>query len=207
MSIRPLAHDTGFSLLEALIAVAILAAIAAVLMPAVSTAVRTESRAAGRIASVETRATAEALVRDLMLHALRAPQAESGGSFAGTATEMSGLTLGAGSARPTRISLSLEAGRLELSVSSDDPALVALGAVVVAENIAGAQFGYFGIADESTTAAWYREWDANGPPRLVRLDMTGIDGSAQRIEALVGGNGEFECRFDSGRGVCLGDNQ
>ena len=78
---------------------------------------------------------------------------------------------------------------------------------MIAEDVPRVRFFYFGDADDGREQAWREDWDLPLPPQLVALEIDAWDGGRQRIEARIGGAGAFDCRFDSGQGVCLGDTE
>ncbi|WP_417493250.1 type IV pilin protein [Maricaulis sp.] len=200
-------HSAGFTLMEALIAVVILAGIAAVLVPAVSTAVRVEARASNLIVGLETQAGTEDLLRELLLRAHRPPRAASAGQLEGTPTSVSFLTLATAAGTPQPARLEFESGRLELTLPRLEDRSRAPQGIVLADELERARFRYFGDIEDGRGTVWHESWDHPAPPQLVGLDLLSRDGSRNRIEARVGGAGAFDCRFDSGQGICLGDTE
>ncbi|SDL67668.1 hypothetical protein [Maricaulis salignorans] len=197
----------GFTLMEALIAVVILAGIAAVLVPAVRTAVRVEARAAGLVEGLETHAAIEDLMRELLLRAYRAPRSDGQGQFRGSATSLSFLTLATAADFPEPVRLDYDSGQLELTLPHRAGTPSNAYRFVLVEDVERARFSYFGDADDGRGQAWQSVWDQPAPPQIVALDIQARNGSAKRIEARIGGAGAFDCRFDSGQGVCLGDTE
>jgi len=200
-------HAGGFTLLEALIAVVILAGIAAVLVPAVSTAIRVEARASNLVADLETGAGAEDLLRELLLRAHRPPRAASAGQLEGTPTSVSFLTLAIAAGTPQLARLEYESGHLDLTLPRVELGPRVPQDILIADQLERARFQYFGDIGDGRGAVWHESWDQIQPPQLVALDLLSSDGSRKRIEARVGGAGPFDCRFDSGQGICLGDTE
>tara|TARA_R110002073_G_scaffold34954_1_gene102891 strand:+ start:18281 stop:18904 length:624 start_codon:yes stop_codon:yes gene_type:complete len=197
----------GFTLMEALIAVVILAGIAAVLVPAVRTAVRVEVRAAGMVDGLETDAAIEDLMRELLLRTYRAPRSDTEGQFRGSPTSLSFLTLATAAEFPEPVRLEFDSGRLELTLPHRADTPESAYRVMIAEDVQRVRFFYFGDADDGRGQAWREDWDLPLPPQLVALEIDAQDGGRQRIEVRIGGAGAFDCRFDSGQGVCLGDTE
>ncbi|WP_417490553.1 type II secretion system protein [Maricaulis sp.] len=200
-------NAAGFTLMEALIAVVILAGIAAVLVPAVRTAVRVEARASSLVADLEAGAGTEDLLRELLLRAHRPPRSASTGQLAGTPTSLSFLTLATAAGTPQLARLEYESGRLELTLPRLETSPRAPQGIVLAEQLDQVRFLYFGDIDDGQGAVWHENWDQIAPPQLVALDLLARDGGRKRIEARVGGAGPFDCGFDSGQGICLGDTE
>lgn len=198
-------REAGFTLMESLIAVVILAGIAAVLVPAVRTAVRVEARTSSLVGGLETQATVEELMRDVLLRAYRPPRADAAGRLTGSPTSVRFLTLAVASDSPEPVSIGLDADRLELSLQRLDGARRTAQTVLLADQVERIRFQYFGDAADGRGPGWHEAWDFEVPPRLIALDLLARDGSVQRIEASIGGAGAFDCRFDSGQGICLGD--
>jgi prepilin-type N-terminal cleavage/methylation domain-containing protein len=197
--------EAGFTLMESLIAVVILAGIAAVLVPAIRTAVRIEARSSALVGGLESQAATEDLLREFLLRAYRPAVAAGNRAMVGERSSMRFLSLASGTQTVQPVSLLLEAGALELRLPAASGEPAAIASLMLAEDVTQARFRYFGETDDGQGLAWQSRWETDSPPRLVALELLSRDGSLRRIEALVGGRGAFDCRFDSGQGICLAD--
>lgn len=197
--------QAGFTLMETLIAVAILAGIAAVLVPAIRTAVRVEARTTSLVGGLEIDAAVEDLMREFLLRAYRPPQSYTSGRLSGSSTSIRFLTLATASQSPEPVSITFDTGRLELTLPQLDGERRNSQTVLLADEVERVRFMYFGDAGHGRGPDWYEVWDFDAPPRLIVLDLVAHDGNVQRIEVRIGGVAAFDCRFDSGQGICLGE--
>ena len=197
--------QAGFTLMETLIAVGILAGIAVVLVPAIRTAVRVEARTTSLVGGLEVNAAVEDLMREFLLRAYRPPRSDTSGRFSGSSTSIRFLTLATASQSPEPVSIAFDTGRLELTLPQLDGERRHSQTVLLADEVERVRFMYFGEAGDGRGPGWYEAWDFDAPPRLIALDVVAHDGSVQRIEVRLGGVAAFDCRFDSGQGICLGD--
>lgn len=194
----------GFSLLEALVAVAVLAAIAALILPVIRNATAAEARVVSAADAWTQHAAAETAFRDLLMQAQSAPEEASGYALRGEGSYLTFLTRPAGDDALYLATFSIERGRLELSLGPIPDNSGPMHAVVLAEGLTEMRFFYFGERSDGRGLAWSDDWTETYPPRLVVLDMSRNDGHLRRIEALVGGQAPYDCDYDSGNGICLG---
>ncbi|WP_291844226.1 type II secretion system protein J [Maricaulis sp.] len=199
------APELGFSLFEVLIAVALLAMIAALCLPVVSNAARVEAGIAAETDRWSRQQAVETVFRDLLLRAQAAPRGVDALSFTGDGSRLSFLTRpdGQGDLVLARIQLSRDALLVSLEPVTHPADL--LEPVRIEADLSAGRLLYFGAETPGAAPVWRERWDAALPPRLVVLDMTRDDGQVRRIEAHVGGGAPVDCRFDSGLGICLGD--
>ncbi|MCP2671233.1 prepilin-type N-terminal cleavage/methylation domain-containing protein [Maricaulaceae bacterium EIL42A08] len=210
---RTVGADTGtqggFTLLEALVATAVLSLISLLLAPALLGAMDAASRNHGVMNRIERDAALGAVLDDLFVQSHQVPASEDGMGFEGAAGRVTFLVRPAsGSLQRAELALVNGALRLELS-ALELPSQMAQRetvSVTLADGFETGRFYYVGLDRTRWRLEDRLEWQEDNPPRLVILVLDWPDGTRTRIQALVTGEGRFECRFDSGRGLCLGDS-
>lgn len=204
----PESTNAGFTLVEALVATAVLAVISLLMAPALVGAMNAAGRSQGLTEQLEERAALQAVVHELFASTHQATDGDAAFALQGSANSVSFLV------RPKNAQLQharLELGeqRLALTLTPiDDDAndqTLRRQEIVLAEGFEAARFSYIGIQRDTWRRVDRTVWEDEQPPRLVALDLDWSDGSRTRIQALVAGEGRYDCRFDSGRGLCLGD--
>lgn len=196
--------DSGFTLVEALLSLALLALIAVMLAPAIRGSLRLERGVASQIAGRETHQRIEAVLRDALRHTQATPVAFGAEGVTGTASRLQVITRVPETGRLEQLSITVSGSQARLELTplfarqvEDEP--------VVLENIGTSpRFLYFGETEARDGLAWREDWTYNHLPRLVVLDLDPVDGETRRIEVLVAPSGAFSCAFDSGLGACLG---
>jgi len=196
-------NQSGFTLTEALIAVAILASMAVAMLPALRGAMMSHARTVAVIHEREAHVAVDEVLRDILLHAHSLPRADGQAGFSGTANSLQIVTQPPGFEGPLFANLTLENGNLVINFSSIVGRYSFMRPVVLAEDLNETRLFYFGESENRTGLEWRDNWDFSHPPRLVALDMSLDDGQIRRLEMRVGGNGSFDCSFDSGLGRCL----
>ena len=197
-------RDSGFTLFEALVAVALLALLAVLLAPAIRAVSLAEARVREHVGSREMTGRLEALLRESVARVQPMPDATGQGAVTGSAR---GLSLW------VRMPASGELARLEVTLAREDVIIAMAGSGPIpgepqTSRMAGvgrdARFFYYGETETRDALAWASQWEYNHLPRLIVLDLAPIDGTIRRIEIDVPAQARFDCDFDSGFGVCLG---
>jgi general secretion pathway protein J len=199
-------RQAGFTLLETLIAVAVLASLAVTLLPAVRGVIMADVRTRQEISQREGHAITDDIMRDVLLQAHRLPRTSSESSFEGTPTRLRLVTRPLGSVSPQFASFAIEGEALVLELSPLSGDSVWPSPIVLAEDLANARFYYYGESEDGTSLVWRENWRFRHSPRLVVMDMARRGEQIRRLELRVGGTGPFECVYDSGRGMCLVQN-
>ncbi|WP_203292336.1 prepilin-type N-terminal cleavage/methylation domain-containing protein [Maricaulis parjimensis] len=195
-------HEAGFTLLEVLMAGAILAAIAALMLPVIRIASQAETRVTERVDVRNTHAALEESMRELLAQAQTASADMHGQLLAGDSVQLSFLTRPRGHDGLYMAVLALQSDGVEISVSPyPDGTAFRTRFTLPNQDL---RLHYFGDPADGLAPVWMDEWDREWMPRLVVLDMTRQDGQLRRIEALVGGQAPVDCEYDSGQGICLG---
>lgn len=201
--------DAGFTLVEALIAAAVLAMVSALMTPALLGAIDAAGRSQTLTAKIEERAALQGVLEELFASAHARSSADADTGFSGSASALSLLVRPEGG-RVHMARLELDSEALVLSMAPvdrsqpnrPDPSV----RVVLAEGFEAGRLSYIGLEEGSWARVDQSRWEKPHPPRLVILRLDWPDGTQTRIQALVAGQGRFDCRFDSGRGLCLGDS-
>ncbi|MFT6541709.1 MAG: general secretion pathway protein J [Maricaulis maris] len=197
-------RDSGFTLFEALVAVALLALLAGLLAPAIRAVSLAETRVREHVVSRETTARLEALLRDSVARVQPLPDTIGLGAVSGSPR---GLSLW------VRMPTSGELVQLNLTIEGEDVIIAMAGSGSITGEpqtsmLAGvgrdARFYYYGETETRDALAWTSQWEYNHLPRLIVLDLAPINGTIRRIELDVPAQARFDCDFDSGFGVCLG---
>jgi general secretion pathway protein J len=200
--IPPSDREAGFTLLEVLMAGAILAAVVALMLPVVRIASQAEDRSREMAERRNDHSGLEQVMRELLWQAQSAPDGLEGSRFSGDAGSVSFLARPEGNERLYQVSLSLEAEGVGVSLSPlpDGPAHSSTFPLSSSQW----RFHYYGDPEDGAAPVWSERWDKSWMPRLLVLDMTDEDGQVRRIETLVGGQAPIDCEYDSGQGICLG---
>ncbi len=195
-------RDAGFTLLEVLLAGAVLAVIAALMLPVIRIASQAEDRTREIAELRNTHARLEQVMRELLWQAQSAPDGLEGSRLAGDGGQVSFLTRPVGSDRLYQAVIRLEASGPSLSLTAlPDGGVFRSQFDLSHERL---RLHYYGDPADGAAPVWSDRWDKAWMPRLVVLDMTGEDGQVRRIEALVGDQAPMDCEYDSGQGICLG---
>lgn len=195
-------NDAGFTLVEVLMAGAVLAMVAALLLPVIRIAGQAENRSREQSELRNNHARLEAVMRELLWQAQEAPGGLDAQRFSGEPGSVSFLTRPSGQAGLYQASLEVEGGGLVVTLSQFPDGQAFRSHFPLAAN--AVRFHFYGDPDGEGVAVWRDNWSDAGMPRLVVLDMTRHDGQLRRIEALVGGRAPVDCEYDSGQGICLG---
>jgi hypothetical protein len=202
-------QESGFTLLEALIAAAVLAGISALLAPALVGALDAAGRSHALTDRIERGAALDGVVHELFAATHQPPTGDGALQFSGAPASARFLV------RPEhgnmqRAELAITGSQLTLRLSALDlePGRQGLREteVVLAEGFEAGRLSYAGVDRDRWRRVEVERWSSDRLPRLVALHLRWPDGTETRIQAEVAGQGRFECRFDSGRGLCLGDS-
>ncbi len=186
--------QAGFSLLEVLIAIAILAGIAMAMGPAISAAARASSRIHQSAASEEDLRSARQFFNDIIVQQVFLGGAYPEDVVAGDAFSMTLITLDPGDMSPVAV---------QLTITRETPATLVASfgntdsenteTYTLLSNISDARFEF--MKDNN----WRNVWRDAKPPALIRL--TGIlngkgENRAFIFEAAPQGAAPLHCQFD-----------
>jgi prepilin-type N-terminal cleavage/methylation domain-containing protein len=190
------ANQRGVTLLEALIAVALLAALATMLSPAVYGAMRMSSAVLGAAGTREQRRTVDDALTAILSNAVVMTAADADMMMRGDAKSLQAVSL-AGSGVARRFLLTIDGGRLsgEIAPLIDDERgserveIVSEGAL---------RFSYYGRASENAPLAWTGQWRNARPPAVVRFEMAAEKADATDLvfDIYVAAAGPLHCEFD-----------
>ena len=186
--------QTGFSLLEVLIAIAILAGVAMVLGPAISAAARASSRIHQGAAIEEDLRTARQFFNDIIQQEIILDGKSTGTVLTGEASSLTLTTLDPGNMSPVNVKLTLTndaPGALvaKFTTAGNDEAQN----YTLLSNVIGARFEFL------ENAQWREAWHDATPPALIRLTgmvALGKENRAFVFEAAPRGAAPLHCQFD-----------
>lgn len=190
--------QAGYSLVEALIAVAILAGIAGALAPVTYTAIR----AAGRINSLaddaETRRVGANALSGVFGAFINTGSNDEAAAFTGEPNKIDLNILADQERGPQMVQLRIVDKRLLLTPPID-AAEKQNGAkraeVVIADN--ALSFRYFGAIASDAEPSWHARWKEKAPPLLIELSFRNDgDVSAKSQSFVLANRAPLHCAFD-----------
>lgn len=190
--------ESGFSLLETLIAIAILASVMTALGPALNVTARTASRIHQEAQFQEDVRAAGRVFSDIVSQTLWLDKDDAAPPVAGDAAGMEVMTLDAASKSPVTLSLAIEREekqRLTARFGGSDR--LTGDRHVVLDNLSDARFQYMSV--NGGRARWRDRWRETSPPALIRFAGVLHYGGQERafaVEASPGGAAPLHCAFD-----------
>jgi general secretion pathway protein J len=176
--------ERGFTLIELMVALALVAALLALLFSGIGLGVKSMARLDDQVARIDARRSlAFALRREIAATYTATEGAAIAAAFVGQPSTMSFLSLGAGAAAGfTRVWLMLEpggpqdfggGGNLVLMRRPQAPGVwFGFERVVLAHGVAGFRLAYFGAPTPTEPPAWRDRWEGfRSPPELVRISL------------------------------------
>lgn len=194
---REARSQRGYSLIEALIAVAILAAIAAAMAPALFASVRASGRIAVFASDAEEERVARALLASVFNSAITLSVDPEEPWFKGAPDRLKLATLYAPAEDPETARFVIRSGDLyfasasDIAINADDAGDDAPETLLLKDVV---RFRYYGVEDEREAAAWRSSWDADAPPLLVRVERAPDAGAA--MDFHVAARAPLNCVFD-----------
>lgn len=195
-------RETGFTLTEALIATAVLSVLTLSVLLAIRTIVDADRGLRRTVGSVEERLLFNEVVRDLARYSFRPPRAETTRRFVGTPTGFSTLILAPGEPSARYANLSIEGGAVSLSLSPLGPNSSA-ATVQLYDGAASVSARYLGRPADERQLGWFSNWSEDSPPRLISIEIQEENGQIWRIDALLEGQGSFDCNINRETGTCM----
>lgn len=195
-------QESGFTLTEALIATAILSVLTLSVLLAIRTIVDADRGLRRSVGSIEERLLFNEVVRDVARFSYRPPDADASRRFAGGPSGFSTLVHAPGEGSAQFAVLSIEGGAVSVSLAPLDsrvPAQVAL----LYEGAEAVRARYLGRREDEAGLQWFSSWEEETPPILVSIEIQEENGQVWRIDALVEGQGGFDCTLNRETGTCM----
>jgi prepilin-type N-terminal cleavage/methylation domain-containing protein len=192
----------GYSLIEALIAVAILGGVAAALAPATHSAIKAATRIAASASAAEIERAGDEAMAELFAQAI-SPGASPGHAFVGAPQSIGFHALADGEKGPRPARLTIDDDRLILAGegaarAKDDPAGAgSIGRpIILLEGVR--RFRFYGVRGADHEPSWSDQWRETLPPRLVAVEFAGAaQGDAPRSKMYsLKLRAPLQCAFD-----------
>ncbi len=189
-------EQKGYSLVEALIAVALLAGLSSTLGPAMFSSMRISSAVLQNGKDQEALRIVDESLSSIFANAVLVSQEAPGFVLEGDARALQLVSL-AGShstARMFRLTITNESLYGEIDALNKNEA-TKLSTTLFEGNIR--QFSYYGRPTGDAPLGWRNDWDSKQPPQLVRLEISSEDNAQPIIlEYPVNAQAPLHCAFD-----------
>jgi type II secretory pathway component PulJ len=186
--------EGGYTLMEALIASAILAGLAAVLAPAIHASVRAASRIARYGESAEEIRIADGVLSELFSAAVDPGISGARGAFSGDAENLSFFVLLDNQSGPQTVALRIDDGRLSYAPPPSAGSKTESDEIVLLDDAMA--FRYYGASNARESAEWRPDWTSSSPPLLVAIERGGAGGSPPALTFRVSSTAPIHCLFD-----------
>lgn len=187
-------RQQGYSLIEVLIATAILASVAAVTAPAIHAAVKASVKISVYSENAENARVAQDALARLFAAGVTPGAPGTPGSFSGSGRKMSFAALFDLGTGPQTIVLSIRDSALIYKPPADGDAATPSGEILLLEKVRG--FRYFGPDRTGRRSQWRREWISPTPPKLIEIDRTETDGAFRSLTFPFNASTPIHCVFD-----------
>lgn len=185
----------GVSLLEALIAVALLSGLTLLLAPAVAGAMRASNEVLSRAAARENHRIVSEALRQILQNAVIMDSAQAGLRIEGDKKSLHVVSL-AGSSQARVFTLKIEDSALigQIAALSDRTRVLEETRILEAGAM---QFSYFGRATPNAPLSWAATWKGALPPQIVRLETSNEGDKSTFHDVHVAARGPLHCAFDT----------
>jgi len=204
----------GFTLTEAIVAIAIFSGIVISTAPVLQTTLKVSARITANVESKERLRATNNLIRS-RLERLVNPGLRNGEySFYGSPSNISFLSINRTYADPEFVKIDIasrEGGNfIEMVVdpvySENQKSLPS----VLMGSLSEVRFSFYGNLNGEAALDWVNEWNYQSPPDIVALEgVINVDGVRHerfRLEFSVGGKSPFICVFDNISRKCRGQS-
>lgn len=187
-------NENGYTLIEALIASAILAGVASVLAPAIHTSIKTSSRISQYGANAEEVRIADGVLAELFAAAVNPGGPDGALVFSGSPERLRFPALFDIEAGPQIVTLRIDDRKLIYAPAAvfDDDSI--MSEVVLLGDASG--FDYFGAENDRDAPGWRPNWTSPSPPRLIRIERIAADGSSHSLTFHISATAPIHCLFD-----------
>ncbi len=186
----------GYSLVEALIATALLAGLASALAPAVFGSIRISSTVLQDGKNREAVRIVDGALTQIFSNSVLLTNSEPQLRFEGAPNALRVVSF-AGNPTAARIfELTINNGALLGNVQKLNKAdAEQLSTTLFPANVSG--FSYYGRATERAPVGWRKDWKGKRPPQIVRLEIVSEDdGEPIILEYALDGRAPLHCAFD-----------
>lgn len=188
-------HQRGYTLIEALIAAAILAGIATILAPAIRASLKASARIAAFGADAEDLRIADGVLAELFAAAVDPGISAERPPFSGGPDKIELAVLFDMEAGPQIVSLQINDGKLLYRPPADGGDRSSVDDIVLFDGVTG--FRYRGRTADRESLEWRGEWTAGPPPALVEVGRReGASGAPPPLTFAVASTAPIHCLFD-----------
>lgn len=191
-------REAGFSLIEVLIALAILAGVAMALAPAIAAAAKAASRIQVSAAEQEDLRALSLFLSDIAAQSIWLDQSSDHTAFSGAPNELRLATLDPASMALVPITLSISNDEQQtLTANITSPGSTQTYTHLIIDDLEETSFSY--LDTTRSGEQWTMQWTARQPPSMIRLTGRLITNGASRdfsFVAPIASNAPLNCRFD-----------
>lgn len=191
------ARQQGYTLVEALIAVAILAAIAGALAPITHSSIGAATRIKAQASLAEDARVGRDALSELFASMILPAASQEAFAFQGARDEirLSILTDQELGAQPITLRISDGALIYAPPSSGDRAGSDSSGPPIVLVDDAGA-FRFYGAVEGEADASWRDRWEERRPPDLVELSFAGESDAPPPLSFSIATRAPLHCAFD-----------
>lgn len=186
--------EDGYTLVEALIASAILAGVATVLAPAIHASIRASSRIATYGEAAERIRIADDVLSELFSAAIEPGMSGERRAFSGDAGNLSFLVLFDMEIGPQTVALRIDGGRLSYAPPPSARSETESDEIVLLDDAMA--FRYYGASNARESAEWLPDWTSRSPPLLVAIERAAAGDFAPALTFRVSSSAPIHCLFD-----------
>ncbi len=184
----------GFTLTEALIAIAILASIAASMGPALQGAFKIAGRIHGQAIQLEENRVLTSVIQKALEGIVRIPADDNAVLFKGSSNQFQVFSYGFNRAEPDEVFVSIKRNEnnddLLLRYGEQDQPVQLLAASEF-------KFSYYGAINNRAPLQWHQSWKSKTLPRLVRLVARSNNNNLDlKFDFSIPSEAPLTCQFD-----------
>jgi|GEM_PF-4155430 len=193
---RRVAQQRGYSLVEALIATALLAGLSSALAPAVYGSIRVSSTVLQDGKDREAIRIVDESLTQIFQNSILLANDETRLRFEGQPDALRVVSFAGNHSAARIFELTIENGALLGSIqklNKEDAEQISTS--LFPENVG--VFSYYGRPIDHAPIGWRKDWTATHPPQLIRLEITSENGAEPTVlEYALNGRAPLHCAFD-----------